>query len=380
MLMRASAELEQYSDVIGAIYDCAVSPRAWPAAVEKICQLVNAMNGVVLMVNIANRGAIFQASWNANPDDMRLYSQDFVRDNPLHEPIMRVEADVPYNIESFMPRAEWEQTRLHLEFGNPRGWVDMLGITFVRTQTHTASLALVSGPAGGLTGPRELQILRLLSPHLRRAALIADILGGMELENHSLRQVLDTLGSGVMLVGADGNVLFANEAAGRMLANGLEGADGSAKTGKGMAALRQAVADCANGDTALGAGAIAIPLETRAGAFVFAHVLPLASGEARLSLRDGAAAAVFLCESGRSPFLNADVWASAFGITAAEARVLDLLVAGFTVSDICAKLEIALPTARSHIRRLHDKTGCSRLTDLILLVTSLTPPLAQVSR
>lgn len=378
--MRTSAALENYSDVIGAIYDCAVSPRAWPLAVEKICHLVKAMNGVILMVNMENRGAVFQASWNADPDDMRLYSQDFVRDNPLHEPIMRTEADVPYNIASFMSRAEWERTRLNREFGSPRGWVDMLGISFVRTQTHTASLALVSGPETGYTGPRELEILRLLSPHLRRAALIADILGGLELENHSLRSVLDSLGSGVMLVGAEGDVLFANDAAGRMLARGLEGEVGSGRTGKGMAALRQAVADCAHGDAALGASAIAIPLETETGAIVFAHVLPLPLHSARNRLRDGAVAAIFLCEAGRSPFLSADVWSSAFGITAAEARVLDLLVSGHTVADICIRLDIALATARSHIRRLHDKTGCSRLTDLILLATSLAPPLVQSPR
>jgi DNA-binding CsgD family transcriptional regulator len=58
----------------------------------------------------------------------------------------------------------------------------------------------------------------------------------------------------------------------------------------------------------------------------------------------------------------------AYGLTAAEAGVAQLLLRGNDIAAVAARLTISLETARTHLRRLLVKTGTHRQSDLILVL------------
>ena len=58
----------------------------------------------------------------------------------------------------------------------------------------------------------------------------------------------------------------------------------------------------------------------------------------------------------------------AYGLTAAEAGVVQLLLRGAGIPEIAAELRISVETARTHLRRVLGKTGVHRRSDLILLL------------
>jgi len=58
----------------------------------------------------------------------------------------------------------------------------------------------------------------------------------------------------------------------------------------------------------------------------------------------------------------------AYGLTAAEAGVAQLLLRGNDVAAVARRLTISLETARTHLRRLLVKTGTHRQSDLILVL------------
>ncbi|HTV97301.1 MAG TPA: helix-turn-helix transcriptional regulator [Steroidobacteraceae bacterium] len=58
----------------------------------------------------------------------------------------------------------------------------------------------------------------------------------------------------------------------------------------------------------------------------------------------------------------------AYGLTAAEAGVAQLLLRGNDVAAVARRLCISLETARTHLRRLLVKTGTHRQSDLILVL------------
>ncbi len=74
--------------------------------------------------------------------------------------------------------------------------------------------------------------------------------------------------------------------------------------------------------------------------------------------------------------LPADVSAVArmFGLTPAEARMLERLLSAGSLADAAAALGIAEPTAKTHRDRIFQKMGVSRRTDLVALVAGLVPP------
>ena len=60
-----------------------------------------------------------------------------------------------------------------------------------------------------------------------------------------------------------------------------------------------------------------------------------------------------------------DRFAARFGLTAAETRVLGEIIGGNGLRAAAARLNISEATARTHARRIFDKTGTKRQTELI---------------
>ena len=65
-----------------------------------------------------------------------------------------------------------------------------------------------------------------------------------------------------------------------------------------------------------------------------------------------------------------------YAITPAESRVMMLIVQGMTIAEAAETLGISLPTAKTHLARLFDKTGTSRQADLVRLAMSALAPVA----
>jgi DNA-binding CsgD family transcriptional regulator len=96
----------------------------------------------------------------------------------------------------------------------------------------------------------------------------------------------------------------------------------------------------------------------------------------RRDLAAGSAArvAVFIRELGDTAPFPAELFVRRYAITPAESRVMQLLVQGMAPAEAAEALGISLPTARTHLARLLDKTGTSRQADLVRLAMSALAP------
>jgi DNA-binding CsgD family transcriptional regulator len=56
---------------------------------------------------------------------------------------------------------------------------------------------------------------------------------------------------------------------------------------------------------------------------------------------------------------------AAYQLTAAEARVCSGLISGENVHTLSARLGISPQTARTHLKRIYDKTGTTRQAELL---------------
>jgi DNA-binding CsgD family transcriptional regulator len=231
----------------------------------------------------------------------------------------------------------------------------------------------------GLIGDREVRLLRLLAPHLRRAVIISDLIDMKSIEAEALDGTLDTLAVGILLVAEDGAILHANRAAASMLdrERPIAATLGKIRAGDLYTTdrLRSTIALAARNEGGIGASGIGIALSGPTGDVATAHVLPLARGDLRTRLMPRAAAAVFVASDLRLPLARLDAIAEAFGLTPAETRLLERLVRGDSIADAAAAMNVAMTTAKTHRSRLLAKTGMRRQTSLISLVHRLLPPI-----
>jgi DNA-binding CsgD family transcriptional regulator len=103
--------------------------------------------------------------------------------------------------------------------------------------------------------------------------------------------------------------------------------------------------------------------------------LPTRLGAVRGRIEPNADAVVFMTPASAPAGLPFAPWASAFGLTATEVRVLELLTGGKSIVEAAVALNIAETTARTHLARLMQKTSTNRQIDLVRLAMRLMSPL-----
>ena len=88
----------------------------------------------------------------------------------------------------------------------------------------------------------------------------------------------------------------------------------------------------------------------------------------RMLASPGAAALVTIVDPTAARRLRPTLWRSLFELTAREAEFAELLMAGHSVESAAATLRMAIPTARTHLRSIFNKTGTDRQSILLCLL------------
>lgn len=372
------------SHLIGAIYDSALDPARWESALAAMRDLLDCANAVLYIAEIpGNRYRLermvgIEPHWaerldRHGPDIAELHSgiADFLT-RPLDEPFV-CSRDVA--------EGRWRSNRYYRNWARPQGIIDVIDTILVRGPTRVASCALGRHDGFGLIGEREIRLARLIAPHLRRAVIISDLIDIKRLEASTLRDTLDVLSVGIVLVTEDARIVHANRAAGRMFDDAvpISSVDGRlhAADAPVTAKLWQAIGVAAREEARLGAAGLGLSLGQSDRTCTTAHVLPLANGNTRPHLLANAEAAVFIASDTALPVSGLEAVADVFGLTPTEARVLECLVQGGTIADSARALGIATTTTKTHLSRILSKTRSRRRPDLLALVHKLVPAVYQ---
>jgi DNA-binding CsgD family transcriptional regulator len=171
---------------------------------------------------------------------------------------------------------------------------------------------------------------------------------------------------GVLVVGPQGRLLHANQAArhelARRLVLSLEGGELRACTPEGTAKLHDAVPKALAGKRSL------VSLPALQGQALSIAVLPFKSEAAEAGFAALVFARVSVCDS-----LMLCFFARSHGLTAAEEQVLGVLCQGHSAPEVARQLRVAVSTVRSHVRSLCAKTGAGSVRELVTRVATLPP-------
>ena len=223
-------------------------------------------------------------------------------------------------------------------------------------------------------------------PHLARALRFWAQLQSVGAIGASLAAALDLLTCSVIIVDAEGMLLYANRAAEHLLSRsgplfGLRGRIGC-RPHELNKALLKAIHDATSSPAMLEPGICrGIVLPTEEGTTLAIHVVPIASannwGDVGIS---SAAAALFIANDNSTASPPLDSFAARHGLTRMETRVLAEILAGEGLRRVSERLEIGATTARSHLQKVFLKTGTSKQAQLIRLFFAQTVPICKELR
>lgn len=367
------------SELIGSIYDAALDPSLWPAVLKECAAFVGGTGAGLFCKTMGQpSGRLFYDDGSLPASYKRLYFEQYMALDPTTAgQLGRGVGDIVATAD-LIPYHEFVQSRFYRELAAPHGLVDCVLSVLDKNALGVLLFAVHRGEQHGLADAGSRARMAQLTPHVRRAALICELMDLKQVESNMLAAALDGLSAATFLVTASGLVVHANESGLAMVDDGrvLRIDRGRLAIPDSAAGLEEAIALTAGGDSRLGARGVGVPIGTLDGAPYIAHVLPLNSGaRARARARYAASAAVFV-HRGALPELTApDLLVKLYGLTKCEVRVLIAIAQLGGVAATASAIGVGEATVRTHLHRIFEKTGARNQAGLVRLLAGVTNPL-----
>jgi DNA-binding CsgD family transcriptional regulator len=344
--------VEQFSNLLGHIYDAATDPRRWPAVLLEVAAFAGATFAALGVEDAFDPLRTVLHLSSPDSDWTRLCQEALL----LGAPIARM-ADARTD----------DVTLAHHPRECGRRAVSVAVTIFEKTRSKLAFLSLARAGAGPEDEMAMQRSLALLAPHMRRAVSIAQDVTREQRRITALSQTLNRLSCAVFLIDPTGTIVHTNDHAAVMLSERLVLSAGTGKLflhdPNARAALAQALQTPApvnrenvfivgaRRETAL-LGQVTILADTAIDACAAFFIRPI-----RFDLPTDAARTVL---------------ATAHALTRREIGVLMAVVEAGGAPDAARRLGLTPETVKAHLKSIFRKTGAHNQVDLVKLVSSVS--------
>lgn len=380
--MKKPIDPELLSNLIGAIYDCAVDPTRWADTLNRVrieLDFANCGLSVWAVPSPALQLYIMVGPPPALVEAISQYEHDVIEQWGGFELLQSLPVGEPVVLSQLRERSLWANNRYYVEWGKPQGIHDALNMFLTRDSSTVGTIGFGRHESAGHIGEFEIAATRLLGPHLTRAVTIGNLLDLKSVMAATFESTLNGLAVAVLLADADLRVVHANSAAESLLSAGdpiaVRNRVLSLRSPAATTALAQAVRRAADDEAGIGRRGLGIPSQHSDGTPCVLHVLPLRHGKLRPWLAPSAAAAIFVAPAVSPAPTPKEALAALFDLTPTEATVFSMIAGGLTQAEAAQKLAVETTTIKSHVLHIFTKTGVRRQADLVKLAASLAFPL-----
>lgn len=352
------------TDLIDRIYECSVVPDLWPQMLTDIAALVEAQGGLLF-------SARKTLHWTAS-ETVRDVFADYVADGWFTRCSRRVclmNAQEPgfFTEQDFWTEDQMGADPIYRDFFRPRGLGWSAGTALRVPSGDNIVFSMERALTRGPIEKDHLARLDALRPHLARSALISARLGLQRAEGAT--DALTALRLPALVLDDAGRVVEANELI-QDMADRIGFGAGDRLVLPDRAANEILADRLAALGTHGGEQSCSLPLRDDLGQPVgVLHVLPVRRAAHDIFGRGFALLVLTPIGTDKSP--SADLMRSLFDLTRSEARVARGLAVGKTAEEIAEEGDVAITTVRSQVRRVLEKTGCSRQAEVTALLAGL---------
>lgn len=274
--------------------------------------------------------------------------------------------------EQLVPRSTLTRTAFYHEFGSRYDVTRCLAGFLDVDARGVSCLTLNRGDRGRDFDTTDAPLISALLPHLRRALRLQRCLEDAAGAAAVRGDALDLVPYGVLVLGRDATVLYANMEASRLLrqSDGLRLDRGTLRASttvetttlhRAVASARQPAADGKGRPSTL---ALSRPSGARALMVLVSRSVP-ALGSLTLH---AAVSLVVVHDPDRRLSADVDALGCVLQLTPAEARLTRALADGQSLDEIAQRFALSAATLRSQLKQVFAKTGTHRQAELVRLV------------
>lgn len=365
------------SELISLIYDASLDANAWDTFLEKFADSVRGTTTALIYYDTSRREGNCASAVRVDPDLLRAYNEYFVGKDVWAAGAANSPAGRIFSGDELCPSGELTRSEFYNDYLRPIHAFHEIGTLVLKGGPILGCLTTLRPKNAGSFGMEEIGLLEQLLPHLQRALQIHRRLVGLEGQLRAASDVLDRFPVGVILLDSKGRILCINIAA----KNIADEADGLRLTKNGLVAalasenslMQKLISESSLTSQAKDSGAGGVLKLSRPSMKTPLEVLVAPFPRAGFEINpERPTAAVFVSDPARSGRTNDIVLRQLFGLTKTESKVATLLMEGKSLGDVSSELQISGNTARTHLKRILDKSGTHRQGELIRLL--LTGP------
>ncbi|CAH2599059.1 HTH luxR-type domain-containing protein [Rhodovastum atsumiense] len=361
---------DRISLTIEQIYDAALGDVPWENVLESLTSLFGA-NSAVLSVEL-NRGGGWGASIGADPSFHASYFAHYAAINPLAARAHAAPVGSVLTDQMLMPTADYQRSEFFNDWARPQDFKAMMNTRLENTDEAKICVGLTRSSRADEFDAGDIALQRRLTPHFRRSIRAYFRLAEAWASGQAMGVALDRMRRGVIGLDPAGRIVFANEAARTLLTTGdallVEHGLLAARRPDLTSSLRRMIGLAANGEATKG---LILPRRDE-GSSLFLETVPVGRSATLPSLGARPAVLLMITDPENELGPTADRLRTLYGLTAREAAVAVRAARGEGLDSVADVLGMASNTARSHLKKIFDKTETHRQAELSWLLARLS--------
>ncbi len=358
------------TDMVAAVYDAAFDIKAWPDVLTKLKELVHADICAVISHEHQTGRSRIEHSVGIDALHVTAYADSYAKDNVWFKDRDKfAKADVVWTSQDLISNSRLVETEFYKYWLRPQDlFHHMFGAISVDDE-RLLYVMLGRSLSKGAFWQDDVELLRRLSPTLRRGLQAGDKHKRLQSVQRIALDTLDAMPIGIVLLDGGGGILAANSFAREVLdsesglfmsASGL-----GVQLSGGRLKLRDLIVGGPNrsGERSGEIQGFALPRENGRRAVTLLLVPVQDFPQARE--RDDPVAILFIADPQRTAEIDPQRLSRIYGLSRAEARVAALLAGGKRLDDVAGTLGLTYETVRKHLKQIFAKTGTERQADLV---------------
>ena len=352
-----------FTRVVEDLYAGTLDDEAWGRAIIGVADLVRASDVLLLAFNPSTGAVLRDEQHRFDPSVVDTYRRHW----SYHDP--RLTALLPVGhpaTELTLAIPQWSRQPILNEFLLPNDSPHIMAVWLHRSSTKAVALSVQGTVKRGPFGDHDLETFGRVLPHVNRAFEIRARLEQAQVRSATLAKSLDCAGPGVVVLDACGKLLEANKQAEVMLREehgmrrNLDGTLWLREPAGGV--LTRWVRSGQPPPISSADGLLHVPRDQRLPVSVLVTPLPR---QTYSWLGADPSWLVLLMDPERRIEVSIELIERDLKITAREAEVSALLLAGLAVQRIAERLGVSAHTVRTQLKSIFGKTGVHTQSELI---------------
>lgn len=384
---------KQENNIIGMIYEAALQPVLWEKVLAEVVNYTKSNTAIFTALDQLNPDNDFFYSFNVPQEGLQAYQDERIKviDMNLHAPLWQntgVGGVVSADFSGYANMYGRDEHVFYEKCLKPTGICYVSSVLLEQGKYQWAIFTCHRSPDSTPYTADELEVLKRLGIHVRRALQIHRQLSASLKDKHDLHAILDYLKAGVILLDQQSSLEYANaQAKAIMEKSSLLWLDKYNRL-KTLSRFQTQLTQCILGaslpsdiEKNIEVGGVLAIYDEKDQKPLMLSIVPFSYLSAR-SVSDSSQqkVAVFITAPGDSYQLAAEFLKQKYNLSKKELQICELFVNGYSMDELQEQCGLTLSSLRTYFKYILAKTDCSSKVELMHLLMATTIGFQHISQ